>query len=173
MKNCVKLLGLLAVALVLAAPALAQETASAKATRKRLQQKISVEWKEVGLKIITEDIKGEVDQPISFKIDNTSGLSNNTKLTYKADNKTVQEILNGLSDKGDFGWYVRSDRKDRYDGFVILRRYKDKERGYEAGKGPVKGASSGWRPLDRWQTRQTALYPAPRQNLSWVLFYKD
>jgi hypothetical protein len=123
---------------MLAAVSLAQETPSAKATRKKLQQKISVEWKEVGVKAITEDIKREMDPAVAFKIDNVSGVSNNAKITYKADNKTVEEILNALSDKGEFGWFIKSDPKDRNDGFVIIRKHKDKERGYESGKAPAK-----------------------------------
>jgi hypothetical protein len=148
MMRCAKVLALLGGALALSAPAAAQDSPAAKATRKKLQQKISVEWKDIGVKVITEDIKREMDKPVAFKIDNVSGVSNNSKLTYKADNKTVEEILNHLSDKGDFGWFVKSEPKDRYDGFVFIRKYKDKERGYEAGKNPVKGMSLERRRLE-------------------------
>jgi hypothetical protein len=125
--------------LVVAVPVLAQETPSAQSARKKLQQKISVEWKDIGVKAITDDIKREMDQPVAFKIDNTTGVSNNAKLTYKADNKTVEQILNDLSEKGEFGWFVKSDPKDRNDGWVIIRKYKDKERGVEGGNAPAKG----------------------------------
>lgn len=125
-------------ALVCVVQALAQESPSAKATRKKLQQKISVDFKDVGTKAIFDEIKGEMDPAVAFKIDNASGISNNTKLTYKADNKAVEEILNEMSDKFEFGWIVKSDPKDRNDGFVIIRKAKEKERGYEAGKGPKK-----------------------------------
>ncbi len=101
-----------------------------------MQQKLSVDWKDVGVKAIVDDVKREMDKPVAIKIDNTSGVSNNSKLTFKADNKTVEEILNGLSDKGDFGWFIKSDQKDRNDGFVIIRRYKNRERGYEGGAAP-------------------------------------
>lgn len=146
MKRCVEMLALVGMALVLAAPALAQESAAAKSTRKKLQQKISVDWKEIGVKVITEDIKREMDPPVAFKIDNTSGVSNNYKVSFKADNKTVEEILSGLSEKGEFGWFIKSDPKDRNDGFVIIRKYKDKERGFEGGKEPKKGATLSPRP---------------------------
>ena len=124
-----------------ASPAGAQESAAAKATRKNLQEKISVDFKDVGVKAIIDDIKREMDKGFAFKIDNATGLSNNAKLTYKADNKTVEQILNELSEKGEFGWFVKSDPKDRNDGFIIFRKFKDKERGYEAGKEPKKDAS--------------------------------
>ena len=134
-----KRLAWLSAVLVIALPVFAQETPSAQSARKKLQQKISVEWKDIGIKAITDDIKREMDQPVAFKIDNTTGISNNSKMTYKADNKTVEQILNDLSDKGEFGWFIKSDPKDRNDGWIIIRKYKDKERGVEGGKAPAKG----------------------------------
>ncbi len=123
-----------------------EETPSAKATRKKLQQKITLDAKDVGFKALTEDIKREMDKPVSFKIDNVSGISNNTKLTYSCKDKTVEEILNELADKYEFGWYVVSNAKDRNDGWVMIRKYKDKERGYESGKEPKKEKTSWLEP---------------------------
>jgi hypothetical protein len=140
MKLGVKMVVLFGGVFFLSAPLCAQESAAAKATRKKLQQKISIDCKEVGIKAITEDIKREMDPAVAFKIDNLSGISNNSKLTLKADNKTVEQILNDLSDKGEFGWFIKSDPKDRNDGFVILRKFKDKERGTES-KGAGKSTS--------------------------------
>lgn len=128
--------------LVVGPSGFAQESPSAKATRKNLKQKISVDFKEVATKSIFEDIKNEMDKPYAYKIKNETGVSNNTKLTYKAKNKTVEEILNDISDKGEFGWYIFSDPKDRLDGFVIIRKVtKGRERGYEAGKEPKEKSS--------------------------------
>src|ERR1700738_3093999 len=98
MRQCVQALAAAVLAMVWIAPAGAQESPAAKAARKKLQQKISVDWKEVGVKVITDDSKREMDAPVAIKIDNTSGVSNNSKLTYKADNKTVEQILNELSE---------------------------------------------------------------------------
>jgi len=134
-----KRLAWLSAVLVIALPVFAQETPSAQSARKKLQQKISVEWKDIGIKAITDDIKREMDQPVAFKIDNTTGISNNSKMSYKADNKTVEQILNDLGDKGEFGWFVKSDPKDRNDGWIIIRKYKDKERGVEGGTPTAKG----------------------------------
>jgi hypothetical protein len=135
MARLLKVVAVCVLGLACALAVLAGETPSAKATRKKLQQKISVEFKEQATKAVFDvEIKGEMDPPVAFKIDNASGLSNNTKLSYKAKEKTVEAILNELADKFDFGWFVKSDPKDRNDGFVIIRRNKDKERGYEAGK---------------------------------------
>jgi hypothetical protein len=115
------------------------ETPSAIAARKKLKQKITIEAKDVPFKALTDDIKREMDKPVSFKIDNTSGISNNTKLSYTCKDKTVEEVLNELADKYDFGWYVVSNVKDREDGWIKIRKFKDnKERGYEYGKEPKK-----------------------------------
>jgi hypothetical protein len=117
------------------------ETPTAIATRKKLQQKITIDAKDVGFKALTEDIKREMDKPVGFKIDNTTGISNNSKVTYSCKDKTVEQVLNELADKYEFGWYVVSNAKDRNDGFIMLRKFKEKERGYEWGKEPKKKAA--------------------------------
>jgi hypothetical protein len=120
------------------APAGGEETPSAKKTRERLKQKISVDEKELGFSAMLDVIKSEMDKPFSYKIDYNSGISNNSKVTYKCKDKPVEEVLNELADKYEFGWYVVSNPKDRNDGFIMIRKSKDKERGYEAGKEPKK-----------------------------------
>lgn len=128
---------------VLAPVAWTQESKAAQATRMKLKQKISIEFKEVGTADIFKDIKSEMEKPVNFKIDNVSGVSNNSKLTYKAKDKSVEAILNEMSDKFDFGWVVISNASNnKIDGWVIIRKSsKGKERGYEAGKEPKAGAS--------------------------------
>jgi len=144
-------------AVVCASHAGAQESKAAQTTRMKLKQKITVEFKEIGTADIFKEIKGEMDKPVNIKIDNVSGVSNNTKLTYKAKEKTVEAILNEMSDKFDFGWVVISNASNnKIDGWVIIRKSsKGKERGYEAGTEPKKGAS-----LDlRLQTDLVAVAP--------------
>lgn len=130
---------------VLAPQAWTQESKAAQTTRMKLKQKISVEFKEIGTADIFKEIKNEMDKPVNFKIDNVSGVSNNTKLTYKAKDKAVEDILTEMSDKFDFGWVVISNAgNNKVDGWVIIRKSsKGKERGYELGKEPTKdkGAS--------------------------------
>jgi len=125
------------------ASARAQDTPAAKATRDRLKKIIldEVDWKEDMTKAIFDDIKREANNKISFKIDNTTGMSNNARMSYKAKRISVEKVLNDLADKFEFGWYVISDKKDRYDGWVMLRKSKGKERGYEAGKEPKEKSS--------------------------------
>jgi len=125
--------------ITLAGLAAAQDSKSAMATRKKLQQKVTVNEKDVGLKAFMEDLlKNTVDKEIRYKIDNANGLSNNMKVSYSGKDVTVEKLLNDLSDKFDFGWYVYSDAaNNKEDGKVVIRRIaKGKERGYEAGKEP-------------------------------------
>ena len=129
---------------ILSQQATAQESKAAKSTREKLKQVIAeFEAKEVGTKAFFEDINRELEKTINFKIDGTTGISNNTKLTFKAKKITVEKLLNDLSDKYEFGWVVISNvGNNKVDGWVIIRKSeKAKERGYEAGKEPKKESS--------------------------------
>jgi hypothetical protein len=122
----------------------AQDSKSAAATRKKMQQKVTINAKEVGIKAFLEDLKNEMEHEIRFKIDNANGLSNNMKVSYSGKNVTVEKVLNDISDKFDFGYYVVSNAaNNKIDGTVIIRRImKGKERGYEAGKEPKKSGAT-------------------------------
>ena len=124
---------------LLAQQASAQESKAAKSTREKLKQVIAeFDSKEVGTKAFFEDVNREIEKTINFKIDGTTGISNNTKLSFKAKKITVEKLLNDLSDKYEFGWFVVSNvGNNKVDGWIIIRKSdKGKERGYEAGKEP-------------------------------------
>jgi hypothetical protein len=130
---------------LLAQQATSQESKAAKSTREKLKQVIAeFEAKDVGTKAFFEDVNREVEKTIRFTIDGTTGISNNTKLTFKAKKVTVEKLLNDLSDKYEFGWFVLSNEgNNKTDGSVIIRKTdKGKERGYEAGKAPKKDKTS-------------------------------
>jgi len=82
--------------------------------------------------------ENEMDKPAKFKVDTNTGMSLNTKYSYKAKDKAVEQILNELSDKMECGWIVVSNpSNNKVDGWVIIRKNsKGKERGHEAGKEP-------------------------------------
>src|SRR5262249_31589328 len=122
----------------------AQDTPAAKATRARLKKiKLDeVAWTDERTRVIFAGLKREADDKVSFHVDTTTGMSMNTRMTYKAKNVTLEQVLNDLADKNDFGWFVMSNAKDRYDGWIILRKGKGKERGYEAGKEPKEKSSA-------------------------------
>jgi hypothetical protein len=141
--------------LLLTDRAFAQDSKAAATTRKNLQQKADLDVKkEVGLKDFLTDFLDNLDKPIRFKIDNGSGVSNNSKVSYSGKEVTVEKVLNDLSDKYDFGYYVVSNAaNNKEDGKIVIRKSsKGKERGYEAGKEPKdKGASD----------KKSSLAPAP------------
>lgn len=136
--------GVLAVLVLASADRIAaQESKAAATTRKNLQQKVTLAVKEVGLKNFLEgDLNSDLDKPLRFKIDNASGVSNNMKINFAGKNVTVEKVLSELADKYDFGYYVISNAaNNREDGKIVIRKSsKGKERGYEAGKEPKKGA---------------------------------
>jgi hypothetical protein len=122
-----------------------KDTPAAAATRKKLQAKISVDYKDVPLKEIMDDIKQKVNDvtgtDLSITMDNPGGVSNNSTLSYSAKDKTVAEILDGMFKNNDLGYVVISKEyktyKTRYDGWLLI--VKGKERGYpeEPGKEPA------------------------------------
>jgi hypothetical protein len=134
-------------ALLLAQSAMAQDSQAAATTRKKLATKISIDIKEVGTKAFLDELNLELDKPFRFVIDNASGVSNNTKMTYKGKDVPVSKILNDLADKYDWGYFVKSDAgNNKVDGAIVIRKStKGKERGYEAGKEPKKAADKSSR----------------------------
>jgi hypothetical protein len=145
-----------------ASPSAAQDSPAAKATRKRLKTKISVECKEERLKGAVEDIQREMDDRVRIKIDTNSGISINSRVTVVAKEQPLEKILNDLCDKYDMGYYVVSDTKDRLDGWIILRKSKYKERGYP-GKEKEKSSRDPRGPaLGQAPPRPPEAAPAPR-----------
>src|SRR5439155_22031550 len=116
--------------------AVEKDTPAAAATRKKLQAKISVDYKDVSLKEIMEDVKQKVNDAtgseLSIYMDNQGGVSNNSTLSYSARDKTVAEVLDGMFKNNDLGYIVISKEyktyKGRYDGWLLI--VKGKERGY-------------------------------------------
>ncbi len=151
---------------VCAGPLLGQDTPAAKATRKKLKEKITIEFKELPMREAMGEIKREFNNRLGIKIDNVSGISNNSKISYTAKEQTLEKILNDLSDKYEFGYIVLSKNGDRYDGWIIVRKSKDKERGYEAGKEPKKTKGAQLTP-DRQAAEIAALFFKPPMPLTY------
>ena len=109
-----------------------EDSAKAAATRKLLKIKVTVDYKDTTLTDIVDDIKEQIKdktkKTISVLKDNKGGVSNNTKFTYKADNKPLDEVLDEMFKKNDMGYIVISQKGNAYDG--ALKIVKGKERGY-------------------------------------------
>src|SRR5438105_3252347 len=140
-----------------------KDTPAAAATRKKLQAKISVDYKDVPLKEIMDDIKQKVNDAsgtdLSIYMDNPGGVSNNSTLSYSAKDKTVAEILDGMFKNNDLGYVVISKEyktyKGRYDGWLLI--VKGKERGYpeEPGKEPAKDKDKDRKSAEKSKDKST------------------
>lgn len=113
------------------------DTPKAAATRTKLTStKVDeVEWKDSLLRDVLDELFKEKGGGIGVRTDRTSVVLN-TKITYKAKDKSIDEILNDLCDKYEMGWYIT--QTGTYNGSVWLE--KSKARGYEPGKEPSKTA---------------------------------
>jgi hypothetical protein len=112
------------------------DTPKAAAARKLLKTKVSVEYKDTPLSEIIDDIKDQVrdkaKKVLGVRVDNKGGVSNNTKFTYKADDKPLDEVLDAMFQKNDLGYVVVSQQGNAYDGTILI--VKGKARGYPAKK---------------------------------------
>jgi hypothetical protein len=111
-----------------------KDSAAAAATRKKLKTKITVDYKDTRLKDIASDIQKQLDNRISIRIDNEGGVSNNLTITFSAEEKPLDVILDEMFSKNQLGYVIVSSSKDRRDGWLIIK--KGKQRGYEAGEEP-------------------------------------
>src|SRR5579875_1043847 len=112
-----------------------KDTPKAAATRQLLKTKVSVDYKDTPLSEVVEDIKDQIREKtkkvLGVRVDNKGGVSNNTKFTYKADDKPLEEVLDEMFQKNDLGYIVISQQGNAYDGTLLI--VKGKARGY-----PVK-----------------------------------
>lgn len=116
-----------------------KDTPSAAFTRlKKLKGKVSVDFTNEFLSEFFKEISGQLDdQKLGrLSVTNELGVSLNTRTTFKAEDQTVEEVLDGLLKTLDLGYVVVSREKDRYDGWI--RIVKGPQRGYEKGMEPVK-----------------------------------
>src|SRR5260370_31608749 len=105
-----------------------KDSPAAAATRKKLQAKISVEYKDISLKEIMDDIKQKVSDAtgmdLSIYLDNPGGVSNNSTLSYSAQDQPVGDILDGMFKNNGLGYIVVSKEyktyKSRYDGWLLI-----------------------------------------------------
>jgi hypothetical protein len=109
------------------------DTPKAAATRMKLKQKVTVDYKDTMLKDVVDDIKSQVDG-LLIKLD--AGVSMNRKISYKAKDKPLEEVFDEILGKEGLGYVVTSKDKDAYDGRVLIKT--GKERGYPEGQEPAK-----------------------------------
>ena len=110
------------------------DTPKAAATRKLLKTKVTVNFKDTPLSDVIDEIKDQIKdktkKTLAVLKDNKGGVSNNTKFTYKADDKPLEEVLDEMFKKNDLGYIVVT--KGTYDGALMI--VKGGARGYPAKK---------------------------------------
>jgi len=116
---------------------LAADTQKAAETRKKLQNKVTVDYQDTTLNEVVEDLKSQV-QGLGIRLDTTGGVSRNMKITYKAKAKPLAEVLDGMFQKNGLGYVVASKDGDAYDGTIMIKQ--GKERGFPAGQEPAATA---------------------------------
>ncbi len=113
-----------------------KDSDKAAATRKALDCKISVDWKDTPVQELEKDLHDKImdacKADVKVKIDSlVSGLTRNQKVTYSAKDKKVSEILDEFGKKNGTGYIVVSGKYKKYtkdDGTLLIT--KGTERGY-------------------------------------------
>lgn len=104
-----------------------EDTPAAARTRKLLKKKVTVDFQDTPLKDVVDELKDQV-KGLLIQIDTKGGVSQNRSLTYKAEDKPLDEVLDGLFKKAGLGYYVISGKNNAYDGSI--RIVAGKQRGY-------------------------------------------
>ena len=105
------------------------DTSKAAKSRKKLKEIVSVDYENTAIREVEADLKSQIEG-LPLRIDFKGGVSGNLTITYKAEKKTLEEVLNGLcKKKGGLGYYIVSDAKSAEDGTIWISN-RPNERGY-------------------------------------------
>jgi hypothetical protein len=106
-------------------------------TRKKLDTKISVEFKDERLKDVIKELEEKAE--VKFRLDTRGGVSQNMAFTYKAEDKTLREILDEMFRGKGLGYVIhrKQNTTDRYEGYL------DIVQGDQRGDEPAKSAGPG------------------------------
>ena len=115
-----------------------KDSPKAAATRKKLQEKLSVDYQDEPIRNVVDDLKTKV-KGLGIKLDTAGGVSGNIKINYKADDETLEKVFAGMFQKNGLGYIVIS-QVGAYDGTILIKQ--GKERGYPIGQEPDKTAKN-------------------------------
>ena len=107
------------------------DTPQAAATRKKLQTKVTVKFKEEPLKECIDELKEMAG--VSILYDAKGGVSGNQAVNFEAKDMTLADVLDGMFKKNGLGYYVRSGKNDAYNGSIWIKQ--GKERGFPIKEG--------------------------------------
>lgn len=99
-------------------------------TKKLLETKLSVEYKDTLVQDVIKDLQAQVKDiakgDLLIARDPTGAVSGNAKVSYEAKNKTLKEVLDELCKKNDLTWSIINGKYKafgvKYDGYVFLNK---------------------------------------------------
>ena len=115
----------LALAKVFPAFAADKDTPAAAKTRsERLKVKVTVEWKNLFLRDCLAELVSAMDDAGLGKIEvkNGIGVSMNTRMTFSAKDKPIEEVLDGLLKTNDLAYDIISKKGDKTDGGLMIKK---------------------------------------------------
>jgi hypothetical protein len=107
------------------------------ATRKKLETRVTVDFKDTRLEEVVEELKRQVED-LSVWLDAAGGVSRNQPFTYKATNKPLAQALDEMFKKTDLGYVIGQPKDNRYHGWVIIKKGKSRGGEAQAAKPPVR-----------------------------------
>src|SRR5262249_47399836 len=103
--------------------------------------------KDLVLKDVMDDLSDQLNKKVTFIADGKAGVNSNAKITLNKKDATLEEVLTAIcTQRGDWGWYVKSKEKHAYNGSIIFT--VGKQRGYENIQGPAP-SKDGDEPKDK------------------------
>jgi hypothetical protein len=112
------------------------DTPKAAETRKKLNEKITLDIPETALYDALDLIKEKIPG-LGIRLDTAGGVSRNIKVSFKGKDKTLAEVLDKMFAKNGYGYVVTSKEGDAYDGTILIKQ--GAERGYALDEMPAKG----------------------------------
>lgn len=100
-------------------------TDKARKSKEALKTKVSVDFTDTILKEAVAELKEQV-KGVFIQLDTKGGVSQNGKLTYTGKDVTLEEALDGMFKKNGLGYVIISNKKDAYDGAILVKQGKDR-----------------------------------------------
>lgn len=100
-------------------------TDKAKKAKEALKTKVTVEFNDTILKEAVGELKEQV-KGVFIQLDTKGGVSQNGKLSYTGKDVTLEEALDGMFKKNGLGYVIISNKKDAYDGAILVKQGKDR-----------------------------------------------
>ena len=89
-------------------------------TKKKLNTKITVNFTDEKLKDVVSELEKEAE--VKFRLDSKGGVSGNMSFTYKAEEKSLKEVLAEMFKGKGLGYVIhrKQNNNDRYEGYIDI-----------------------------------------------------